>query len=94
MYTFTDNLDGTVTIGFGVFTPADAAKALRELPKITSEEALKAVAKLKATFAKAVREAKRSRRPKRSRRSAPLPSPVLPEPGITLARLALFDQEG
>jgi len=58
MDTFTDNLDGTVTVGFGVFTPADAAQALRDLPKITPEEAKKAVAFLEKQFAKLDRRSK------------------------------------
>lgn len=52
MDTFTKNLDGTITIGFGVFTPADFAQAVRELPKITPEEGIELKAKVEASLAK------------------------------------------
>lgn len=58
MDTFTDNLDGTITVGFGCYTPADFAQALRELPKITPEEAKKLISNLEKQFAKMNRRSK------------------------------------
>jgi hypothetical protein len=51
MVTSTNNLDGTITIGFGD-NFADIGRALRDLPKITPEEAKKLISNLEKRFAK------------------------------------------